>query len=291
MSYSYERLEFLGDSFLTLSCATMLFLQDASMNKEDLVASLHSIVENKELFRCAEECGLASYVFNEPFLVKEWLPPGPIPDCLKSSDKRVKSGLVRKQRISWRTLADVVEAIIGLFALENNNTNDILKAISWLRVAIDYPKFDLKRVLVSPIRYFSPCKIDRLEAQLGYHFKNVELVSMAFCYDSQDSEGGLHFSRLSYLGDCILSHYIAKHLITSCRSENVGIINELKQSVINKENLSYVCAKHKLQCFLSGVSRDVEERIAAYVAAIEETLKAQKIPCPFGYSGLCAPKA
>ena len=291
MSYSYERLEFLGDSFLTLACATMLFLQDALMSKEDLASSLHRIVENKELFRCAEECGLASYVFNEQFLVKEWIPPGPIPDCLKSNDKRVQSGLVRKQRISWRTLADVVEAIIGLFALENNNTNNIWKAISWLRIAIDYPKFDLKRILVPPIRFFSKFKIDHLEAQLGYHFKNVELVSMAFYYDSQESEGGLHFSRLSYLGDCILSHYIARHLITTCQSENVGIINDLKQSVINKENLAYVCAKHKLQSFLSGVSCDVEERIAAYVAAVEETLKAQKIPSPFGYSGLCAPKA
>jgi dsRNA-specific ribonuclease len=254
-----------------------------------MASSLHRIVENKELFRCAKECGLASYIFNQPFLVREWIPPGPIPDCLKSNEKRLQLGLVRKQRISWRTLADVVEAIVGIFTLQSNNMNEALKAISWLRIGINYLEFDITRVLIAPSASLSPCVINHLETGIGYHFKNVGLASMALHYDAQDPDGGLHFSRLAYLGDCILSHQVAKHLLTSYQTEKVGVINDMKQSIINKENMAFVCVKHELHMVLSGILGEVEEDIVAYVTAIEKIIKDRKPPS-FGYAVSCAPK-
>lgn len=293
--YCYEHLELLGDSFLALTGVTALYLKHPSMGKDSLASSLHSLVENKQLFQYAEACGLFSYVFAEPFQVRHWIPPGPVPEHLGSGGSRVQMSTSNRQRISYRTLADVVEALVGSYIL-NGSINDTLKAISWLKIPIEYPssaaeavlalseKYSVKRTLLASI------KISELEKRLKYQFRNVALLYVALHNNSEEIEGGLDFSRLAYLGDNILLYLVTKHLILMDQGLSVGDLNEMKQSIINKENLAYSAVKNGLHLFLQGLSSSVRDSVSLYTSMFHRQSQGAKVPSAYGIPGQCAPK-
>ncbi|MCO5611659.1 hypothetical protein L7F22_065914 [Adiantum nelumboides] len=290
---SYERLELVGDSYLTLVGAAALYIKDTSMNKEQLATALHTLVRNKQLFQCAEKSGLASFVFNETFQIREWVSPGLIHENLYPAERKAQSACSRRQRISWRTLADIVEAIVGACVMYGR-TEDAVKAMSWLEIPIQYPEkaacLHLFKAGAGKENFNLTSQIANLERQLNHTFKNHDLVSSALCCCLGDSDAGLEFSRLAFLGDCILSHHVGRHFLSAHQTLDVGSINEMKQSVINKENLACAAVRNKLHTFITGIDVSHKESIMTYASMLDKESLSRDVLPAFGLSGVCAPR-
>lgn len=101
---NYERLEFLGDSVLKLTC-TVRLVTNHTHNSEGMLSSIRSEeVSNFRLFLEAKRMELYNYLRFATLTEHEWTPPG--------TDVRAKA-----IRVQMKGLADVVEALCGTYFL------------------------------------------------------------------------------------------------------------------------------------------------------------------------------
>lgn len=103
-SRNYERLEFLGDSILKLSCTKRLFARRPHDSEGQMHNARAFRVSNERLHRLGHRLGLHHYLQFRADTVEEWRPPG--------TDIKGKV-----QKASVKALADVVEALCGAYFL------------------------------------------------------------------------------------------------------------------------------------------------------------------------------
>ncbi|KAL2622282.1 hypothetical protein R1flu_002487 [Riccia fluitans] len=281
---SYERFEFLGDSILKLSGCTYLFLKDILQTQDQLGTTLYELVRNRTLFYCAVARDLARYVFVEPFAPSLWIPPGRV-EC-NMEDKKQRSLF-----ISCRTLADIVEALVGAYFM-SDGLGAALKAMAWLGIPIKFPG-ELERERISFL--FAEVKstdlsnlidTERLEKSLGYVFRQKYLLAGALSYDSAGSTCSPLFQRLEFLGDGIFDFIIGRYFVTTYRNLNEGKLSELKQATRNGENLAAAAVRHGLTTFLCQVSPSLKKSISEFISSyVLEGAKA------YGLSDVSAPRA
>lgn len=112
------------------------------------------------------------------------------------------------QVLGRKTLADVVEALVGTYLL-HGGLDSALTAIAWLGVPIHFPSKVPEAVHANHVSKTS-CRnllqladFEALEEKLGYRFRNKALLVSAFDYgyESGTKLGGFEFHRLEVLGD------------------------------------------------------------------------------------------
>lgn len=108
-----ERLEFLGDSVLSLVIAEVLYLRFPQVSEGDMSRMRATLVREKTLAEIAREFELGEYLI---------LGPG-----------ELKSGGYRRESI----LADTVEALIGAIYLDSNFENIRSLLLSWYNTRLD----------------------------------------------------------------------------------------------------------------------------------------------------------
>lgn len=117
------------------------------------------------------------------------------------------------QIIGQKTLADVVEALVGVYFL-HGGLDSALKAMRWLQVSMPFPSKVPESIyagLCEGMRgrnTLCPLEIATLEKRIGYHFRTKFLLVSAFDYgneiafnDTGVPIGGFSFQRLEFLGD------------------------------------------------------------------------------------------
>ncbi|CAM6111398.1 unnamed protein product [Calypogeia fissa] len=287
---SYEALELLGDSILKVTGCTYLFLKEFLKTDEQLSATLYELVRNKTLFYCALPRSLARYAFVEPFGPSLWVPPGGIRvesgqnSCPEREERR------KFQLVSCKTLADIVEALLGAYLMEGG-LDMALRTMAWLCVPIKFPTSVPEPVTASLfgttscVELCELVNVGELESTLGYRFKNKNLLAGALKYEFQDCNENALFKRLVFLGDGIFDFVITRHLIRAYPDQDEGKLSELKQAIRNNQNLAGVVVLHGLHTHLRRVSPSLELPIAEYISTfLKEGGKA------FGLSTLCAPR-
>src|SRR5690606_24020854 len=107
MGKNYERLEFLGDSFLKMATTIALFTQSPDQDEFEYHVERMILICNKNLFNTAVDLNLQACVRSKSFSRRTWYPSG----------LRLKKGKAPKQEdghtLSDKSVADVCEAIIG----------------------------------------------------------------------------------------------------------------------------------------------------------------------------------
>lgn len=284
---SYEALELLGDSILKFTGCTYLFLKEFLKTDEQLGATLYELVRNKTLFYCARSLGLARYALVEPFAPSLWVPPGTIRVEAAHFSCPGKEQRRKFQLVSCRTLADIVEALLGAYLMEGG-LDMALQAMTWLRVPIKFPTSVPEPATASLFEMGSCLEligVDEIEGKLGYSFNKKTLLAGALKYEFLDCPENSLFRRLVFLGDGIFDYVITRHLIRAYPDQDEGKLSELKQAIRNNENLAGVAVLHGLHTHLSRVSPSLEQPIAEYISSfMKEGGKA------FGLSTLSAPK-
>ena len=167
------------------------------------------IVSNSRLCRASVNNGLDKFILTEPFTGKKWRPLY-TKNFLSDNDTPVR------RQMSTKTLADVVESLIGAAYLDGG----MPKALACLRVFLpEVEWYDLTNAqgILSNGRDIVTQTYpghDRLEKLIGHMFQNKALLMEALTHSSWGlySSEDVCMERLEFLGDPILDSIVVEIL-------------------------------------------------------------------------------
>ncbi|KAL1855798.1 Dicer-like protein 2 [Diaporthe australafricana] len=208
---NYERIEFLGDSILKL-CVTVNVAATNLRLPEGLLSRLKDrMVCNARLCRAACESGLDQFIVSTQLALKgsggRWRPPY-ISDMLEAPNPAAQ-----KRIMSSKTLADVVESIIGVSYMDGR----LPKALQCMSLFLGEGQFrdfqstrDVLFGAAEPKNMTLPAWYEPLEGSIGYVFHEKALLVEAITHPSYNVSGVYTYERLEFMGDAILDHIIVE---------------------------------------------------------------------------------
>ena len=91
----------------------------------------------------------------------------------------------------------------------------------------------------------------KLENEIGYKFKNINLLKRALTHTSYAYENSIESNeKLEYLGDSILEFISRKYLYNNYKKLNEGEMTKVRATVVCEESLYKVAIKHNFSDFL-----------------------------------------
>ncbi len=90
--------------------------------------------------------------------------------------------------------------------------------------------------------------LKELESNLGYDFKNLDLLKQSLIHKSYDNNH--NNEKLEFLGDRVLGLIISKKLIDDYPNENEGIIDKKFANLVNKKTCSVVAEKLNIKSYM-----------------------------------------
>lgn len=208
---NYERVEFLGDSILK-TCITLNLAATNLRLPEGLLSLLKDrLVSNSRLSRSATDSGLDQFIVTQELTIKGWRPPY-ISDLLNEGPKQEEATRI----LSTKTLADVVEALIGISYLDGS----LAKALDCIQLFVPESKprsfADVQTILfdaAEPKNMTLPVDLAPLEVLLDYNFREKSLLVEAVTHPSYNVVGTVAcFDRLEFIGDAILDFIVVEEL-------------------------------------------------------------------------------
>ena len=236
---NYQRYEFLGDAILKMVASVTIMAQHPKWHEGYMSASKGHLVSNGRLALAAQELGLDKYIITKQFTVNKWRPPYN-DDLLKVKDEGARE-------LSTKTLADVIEAIIGVAFVEAGISNALsvlrvfLPEVDWQYLnELNTTLFALAIPAASPVDAASSPMM-RLEALLGYTFQNKSLLLEAVTHPSHTLSTVPSYQRLEFLGDAVLDYIVTKLIFDQPKEIPVYRMHRLRTATVNAGFLSY-CA-------------------------------------------------
>lgn len=93
--------------------------------------------------------------------------------------------------------------------------------------------------------------LKKLEQEIGYEFKNKEILKKALTHTSYAYEKNLESNeKLEYLGDSILEFISSKYLYNNYKKLNEGEMTKVRATVVCEDSLYKVAVKHNFSDFL-----------------------------------------
>lgn len=323
-TFCYERAELLGDAYLKWVVSRFLFLKYPQKHEGQLTRMRQQMVSNMVLYQCALNKGLQSYIQADRFAPCRWAAPGVLPvfdedtkdgesslfdegrsdavvNPVKESDLEYKDDEMEDGEIegdsscyrvlSSKTLADVVEALIGVYYVEGgkNAANHLMK---WIGIQIESDPEEVDATL-NPARVpesiLKSIDFDTLERALKIKFNDRGLLVEAITHASRPSSGVSCYQRLEFVGDAVLDHLITRHLFFTYTDLPPGRLTDLRAAAVNNENFARVAVNHKLHVHLRHGSSALEKQIRDFVKEVREELSKPGFNS-FGLGDCKAPK-
>lgn len=323
-TFCYERAELLGDAYLKWVVSRFLFLKYPQKHEGQLTRMRQQMVSNMVLYHHALEKGLQSYIQADRFAPSRWAAPGVLPvfdedikeeesslfdqeksdaktgpekvvnnfdDDDEMEDGEVESDLSSYRVLSSKTLADVVEALIGVYYVEGGKiaANHFMK---WIGIDIEFNPEDIecsKRPSTVPEGVLRSVDFDTLESALKIKFRDRTLLIEAITHASRPSSGVACYQRLEFVGDAVLDHLITRHLFFKYTDLPPGRLTDLRAAAVNNENFARVAVKHKLHVHLRHGSTALEKQIRDFVKEVQDELSKPGFNS-FGLGDCKAPK-
>lgn len=263
--YSYERLEVLGDTTLKFVTSIHLLAAHPTWPEGYLTKRKDHSVSNAYLAATSIKNGLYRYIVRCPFSVRKWKPDywesleAPCSDTngvLEKSAKTDADGDKGKEvkevdtrnsseNLSTKTLADVVESLIGTSFRVGSYDNAIACAealsidigCSWRTLSENITIIRSKTASLS--RSEIPQSLKDAEQFLGYTFENKAFLIQALMHSS--SQAALHcvsYERMEFLGDALLDSIVVKELYESPRNFPPREIHLRKSALVNTHFLA-----------------------------------------------------
>ena len=170
----------------------------------------------------AQETALDKYILTKAFTGKKWKP--------LSNMRLGIPQTIQHRKVSTKTLADVVEALVGAAFLDGGFTKALsclrifLPEVSWLTLA-ERNSMLLRAACDSPQLPTTPSNFAILETLIGHTFVCKRLLLEAVTHPSHLSIPSTpSYQRLEYLGDAILD-YLVMTTIFSMRTGRKKLSN------------------------------------------------------------------
>jgi endoribonuclease Dicer len=294
-TFCYERAELLGDAYLKWVVSRFLFLKYPQKHEGQLTRMRQQMVSNMILYQYALNKNLQSYIQADRFAPSRWAAPGVLPvfdeetrdsepsifdeEFTPSSelqknlyddydgDSMQEDGEIEGDSscyrvLSSKTLADVVEALIGVYYVAGGKiaTNHLMKWIG-INAELDPQEIPSSKPYNIPESIIKSINFDTLEGALGIKFQNKGLLVEAITHASRPSSGVSCYQRLEFVGDAVLDHLITKHLFFTYTDLPPGRLTDLRAAAVNNENFARVAVKHKLHVHLRHGSSALETQV------------------------------
>lgn len=236
---NYERVEFLGDSILK-TCITVNLAATNLHLPEGLLSLLKDrMVSNSRLYRSARESKLDQYIVTQELVLSGWRPPY-ISDLLGGENEQEQG----KRIMSTKTLADVVEAIIGVSYLDGG----LPKALDCIKLFISESKpksfADVRNILfdaATPRNMALPVDLTPLESLLNYTFHEKALLVEAVTHPSYNFGGTVAcYDRLEFIGDAILDFIVVQELFAVDPPLPNWQMHLLRTALVNADILGFL---------------------------------------------------
>ena len=292
-TFCYERAELLGDAYLKWVVSRYLFLKYPQKHEGQLTRMRQQMVSNMILYQYALNKSLQTYIQADRFAPSRWAAPGVLPvfdeetrdsepsifeessprrELRKDSyedyaDSMQEDGEIEGDSscyrvLSSKTLADVVEALIGVYYVAGGKiaANHLMRWIG-IHAELDPQEIPTSKPYIIPETIMKSIDFDTLEGALGIKFQNKGLLVEAITHASRPSSGVSCYQRLEFVGDAVLDHLITKHLFFTYTDLPPGRLTDLRAAAVNNENFARVAVKHKLHVHLRHGSSALETQV------------------------------
>ncbi|KAF7331986.1 hypothetical protein MKEN_00078900 [Mycena kentingensis (nom. inval.)] len=282
MEVNYERLEFLGDSFLKFLASVYIFVHEPTNKEGALHYARQDIISNRALFRCVEAAGLPPYIQSKGFAIKNWRPPNfSSPEDANVSDqlaakKRKKEG---EQRLGDKVVADVAEAVLGAAYL-TGGIEAALRAAKGLRLPLSRVErwSDLRADLLVPPPKISaalkPGALAAIETIIGCKFTHQHLLAQALTHSSLSRFDRVSYEKLEFIGDAILDFLVGRHVFARDAKLTPGGLTLVKAAMVSNPTLAAICVESQLHKHIWMASH-IQTLVSDYARKLE-TSKAEE---------------
>ncbi|KAL2884541.1 Dicer-like protein 1 [Ceratocystis lukuohia] len=274
----YERLEFLGDSFLKMATTIALYTLIPSSNEYQYHVERMMLISNQNLFRNALKLKLYEYIRTVKFDRRGWYPH----DLVLRQGK--STTIKRMHSLGDKSIADVCEAFIGAAYLSTSqspeqpvasaaNFDMAVKAVS---VMVDHDHHRMTAFKHYWEAYQTPSWLqatptvpqvdfaNRLSNITGYKFKNPLLARSAFKHPSYSLEDIPHYQNLEFLGDALLDMATIDFLYKTFPKEDPHWLTEHKMAMVSNRFLGCLSTEIGFHRCLLTIDPHIMKNIANY---------------------------
>ncbi|KAJ3218247.1 Dicer-like protein 1 [Dinochytrium kinnereticum] len=275
----YERLEFLGDSFLKAHISVHLFCHYPTKNEGWLTKTRRVLERNSNLKDISVKFSFPEAMLVDPLTRKGWMPP----------DFKTPGS----HGISNKAVADTVEAVIGGCyvhsgvigagtAVKNLLNLDVFDPVwaNYLTIFRKNAGKSFERTVVdsmdeqgvqAQIRIRISQKIEGL---FGYKFKDPFTLLEALTHASALQEGASScYQRLEFLGDAILGFVVASFLFHRNKAADPGTLSDLKTELVNNQFLGVAGFHMGLHKLLIHMNSSLASSITDFARRLEDIMK------------------
>jgi len=278
MGNNYERLEFLGDTFLKMGTTVSLFTLNPDDDEFESHVERMTIICNKNLFNNALEVKLQEYVRSKSLNRRTWYPDG----LTLKRGKRTNPKSVHT--LADKTIADVCEALIGaayLTARRNGNFDEAVKAVTvmvrdkkrhpmanWSEYYASYKKPDWQTASATTVQ---KDMVKKVAARTGYTFTYPRLLRCAFMhpsYPSRSYEKLPSYQRLEFLGDALHDMVCVEYLFHRYPGADPQWLTEHKMAMVSNKFLGCLAVELGFNKLLVSFSSALQNEIFNYVTEL-----------------------
>ncbi|KAI1470586.1 uncharacterized protein F4812DRAFT_469152 [Daldinia caldariorum] len=284
MGTNYERLEFLGDSFLKMSTTIALFSRIPDSDEFQYHVDRMLLICNKNLFNNALDLGLQESIRSKGFNRRAWYPDGLV--LLKGKQNTSLRAKDDKgtHMLGDKSIADVCEALIGaayLTTYEQHNFDMAIQAVSkfvnhqnhkLMKYEDYYAEYNIPEWQSAESTAVQREVARQIEKKLGYKFTYPRLLRSAFMHPSYGTmyERIPNYQRLEFLGDALLDMICVDFLFHRYPNADPQWLTEHKMAMVSNQFLGCLCVSLGLQTHMLSVSGGLQREITEYVAVITE---------------------
>uniref|UniRef100_A0A093URX2 Dicer-like protein 2 n=1 Tax=Talaromyces marneffei PM1 TaxID=1077442 RepID=A0A093URX2_TALMA len=231
----YQRYEFLGDSLLKLITSIHLVVNNPLWHEGMLSAAKDTIVSNGRLYRTALNLGLDRFILTKSFTGRKWRP---------SYVSQFETVGEEKRELSTKTLADVVESLLGAAFLDGGYekleacAKIVLPERAWSSIGDDVRTL-YEAALDSDQAAMHP-KLGQMEEMLGYKFNKPSILFEALTHPSSN-DGAPTYQRLEFLGDSLLDHFVVQEFFNHPEKLSHQEMHLMRTAVVNAHFLGFLC--------------------------------------------------
>ncbi|KAH6603905.1 hypothetical protein Trco_007351 [Trichoderma cornu-damae] len=259
---NYERLEFLGDSILKFCTCIKAAALNPDWPEGYLSLWRDGFISNSRLYRAAVDSRLPRFIITKPFTGQKWRPLY-LDDVLREDD----AADPETRKLSTKTLADVVEALIGAAYVDGSRSGvkdgGLAKAVKCISVFLSQAEWggvEADRQLLLgrvPENEPLPTILEPLEELVGYTFRRKALLTEALTHASCVADTGKRsLERLEFVGDAILDNIIVTRLSNVTPELPHYEMHTLKTGLVNGDFLAFMTMEHSLESTEAVVTAD-----------------------------------
>ncbi|TLD09053.1 uncharacterized protein PgNI_07577 [Pyricularia grisea] len=266
---NYERIEFLGDAVLKIGAALTCAANNLHFPEGYLSLLKDRLVSNSRLCKAAMALGLDEFIITRQHSLKQWR------NMLKTSEPPNN-----QRKMSTKTLADVVESLIGAAYIEGGMSKAI-RCISLMIPNEHWRSFEESRAVLYQAALNDvplPSTLEPLEDLLGYSFNKKSLLIEAVTHASYNMPGsaGSSLERLEFLGDSVLDFVVVSRLFSVNDPAPIEHYNMhlLRTAVVNGEFLGFLAMEWRS----AATQRSVVVKTGQGIADDLETVETPGLP-------------